>query len=100
MTPTPTAGSAEPPKRDFPIMGSKLIASIPWAMLAPHEEQAQRNHGQSLKRLAERGGLSHSEAIDILQGNRWNTVTHCEANERWLINAVRAWRAESQGSAT
>lgn len=78
---------------NFPIMGCKIIASVPWAFLAPHEHQAQRNHGQSLKRLAERGGLGVSEAISIIKGLRWGDVAVCEANDRLLINMVREWRA-------
>lgn len=81
------------PAADFPIMGCNIIASIPWAILAPHEQQAQRNHRQSLKQLAERGGLAVSEAIAIINGLRWGTVANCEANDLLLINMVREWRA-------
>jgi hypothetical protein len=77
----------------MPIMGSTLMSEIPFSMLAPHEEQAQRNHGQSLNRLAERGGLAVSEAIDILEGRKWNSAANCIENDRYLINKVRAWRA-------
>lgn len=44
----------------------KLI--VPWAMIAAHEAQALRNHGQSLHRLCERGGLAPHEMIMILEG--------------------------------
>jgi hypothetical protein len=77
----------------MPIMGSTLLSEIPFAMLVPHEAQALRNHGQSLERLAERGGLAHSEAIAILEGRAWGAVKHCIENERYLINMVREWRA-------
>lgn len=77
----------------MPIMGSQLMSNIPWAMIAPHEQQAQSNHGQSLDRLAERGGLAASEAIDILEGRRWGSAKACIENERYLINKVREWRA-------
>jgi hypothetical protein len=53
--------SAIPPKR-FPIMGGP---SLPWEMIAPYERQAKRNYDQSLKRLAERGGLSCAEAMAV-----------------------------------
>lgn len=54
--------------RPFPIMGycGQKLGSIPWAVIAPHEPQAQRNHGQTLERLSERGGLSPCEAIAVL----------------------------------
>jgi hypothetical protein len=62
---------SKPDAKPFPVM-SRYIKSIPWAMLAPHEERAEKNHGQSLKILASRGGLSPSEALDILADRRWN----------------------------
>lgn len=80
---------------DFPIMSSKLMASVPWAFLEPHEAQALRNHSQSLKRLAERGGLAPCEAIDIVKGLHWNSTPFSpEGNARELINMVREWRAK------
>lgn len=78
----------------MPIMGATLLSEIPWGVIAPHEEQAQRNHGQSLDRLASRGGLAASEAIDIIEGRPWNSAKVCIENERYLINLVRAWRAK------
>lgn len=77
----------------MPIMGATLLSEIPFAMIAPHEAQAKRNHGQSLERLAQRGGLAVSEAIDIIEGRRWGSAKVCIENERYLINKVRAWRA-------
>lgn len=53
--------------RRFPIMGGP---SLPWAMIAPHEAQAKTNHGQTLEQLAERGGLSPSEALMTLDDVR------------------------------
>jgi len=77
----------------MPIMGATLLSEIPWAMIAPHEAQAQSNHGQSLERLASRGGLAAAEALDIIEGRRWGSAKVCIENERYLINLVRAWRA-------
>lgn len=37
-----------------------------------NEEQAQRNHGQSLKRLKERGGLSVKEILAIVDKKNWS----------------------------
>lgn len=47
----------------FPIMRGP---AVPWSLIAPYESQARENHGQSLKRLAERGGLSMCEAMAIM----------------------------------
>lgn len=41
---------------------------IDWALIAPHEQQVKRNHGQSLERLAERGGLSPLEIYLAMTG--------------------------------
>lgn len=33
------------------------VVGVPWGLIAPHERRARANHGgQSLNRLAERGG--------------------------------------------
>ena len=48
---------------------------IAWDMVDPHEEQARQNHhGQTLQRLAERGGLSPFELFCLLndQTLRWD----------------------------
>jgi len=49
-------------------------ASVPWAMVAPHEAQAKRNHDQTLEELARRGGLSPRELLAVLNDWPWNKV--------------------------
>jgi hypothetical protein len=63
----------------FPIMGDTMIKALPWSVLRPHEAQAKKNHGgQSLERLAHRGGLGIEEAYCVLKdmdfptGGRFN----------------------------
>lgn len=52
--------------KTFPIQDGR---PIPWALIAPHEAQAMKNHGgQSLRRLAERQGLSPCEAMCAIRG--------------------------------
>lgn len=56
-------------ERRFPIIDGP---TIPWDMIAPHERQAKINHdGQTLERLAARGGLSMEEAVAVLEGTTW-----------------------------
>jgi hypothetical protein len=55
-------------QRDCPL-------DVPWSLVAPHEEQALRNHGQTLERLAERGGLSPAELVAVLEDQRWKAMT-------------------------
>ncbi|MUO30822.1 MULTISPECIES: hypothetical protein [Rhizobium/Agrobacterium group] len=50
----------------FPILNDPIIKCIPWALIQPHEKQAQTNHSQTLRGLAGRGGLSICEAYYIL----------------------------------
>ncbi len=54
--------------RRFPVMDAPTLASIPWALIKPHEAQVQSNHDQSLTRLAERGGLTACEMLCAIQG--------------------------------
>lgn len=75
----------------MPIMGSPLLSEIPFAMIAPHEAQAMRNHGQTLDRLASRGGLAVAEAIAIIEGRKWSSVKNCIENDHYLISQVRHW---------
>lgn len=55
-------------RRMFPIRGAP---AIPWSVIAPCERQAGLNHGQTLERLAERGGLGPREAYAVLTGKRF-----------------------------
>jgi hypothetical protein len=70
----------------FPIMCGERVADhkswIPWAVIAPHEAQAQRNHSQTLARLAERGGLSPCEAVAVLEDRNWRQMPQHEARLR------------------
>lgn len=68
----------------FPIMDSDHIKAVPWAMMQPHERQAQHNHSQTLERLAQRGGLCPSEAVDVLTGQGWNTQPQAGAEPKLL----------------
>lgn len=59
----------------MPLMGTGLAVRMD--ML--DEAQAQRNHGQSLERLAERGGLGADEALAIAERRRWEKLREIEA---------------------
>ena len=57
-------------EKKFPILGTN--ESIDWNLIAPHEKQAMENHGgQTLDRLAARGGLSWSEAYAVLTDSKF-----------------------------
>ncbi len=63
--------------------------TIPWQLVQPHEAQAQTNHGQSLSRLAERGGLAPSEAVAVLEDRQWQPMSPIRAMYR-LIEIIGA----------
>ncbi len=51
-----------------------LAQTVPWALVAPHADQARRNHGQTLERLAERGGLALCELVAVLEDRPWEKM--------------------------
>lgn len=68
-----------------------IYTRVPWAMLAPHETQARNNHSQTLKRLAERGGLAPCEAVAVLEDREHRRMTDSAAYAR-LAEHVAAWQ--------
>lgn len=70
----------------MPIMSSKRLKSMPMEML--NEQQAKRNHGQTLDRLAERGGICPAEALAIMDGLGWGAVKVCDENDLLLFRRV------------
>jgi hypothetical protein len=56
---------------------------VPWEFVAPHEPQALKNHcGQTLERLAQRGGLSRCELVAVLEDRDWHPMKIEEAQAR------------------
>jgi hypothetical protein len=66
----------------MPITGNAAVIPLPWSIIAPHEKQALENHGQTLARLRERGGLSPCEAVAILEDRRWRRMDTAQAFTR------------------
>lgn len=67
----------------FPVMTGKDFgreegACVPLDLVLPHDAQAQRNHGQTLHRLAERGGLSACELAAVLEDREWKPMAEHE----------------------
>lgn len=80
----------------FPIMKSHEADDvpqrewIPWSLIAPHDKQAQQNHGgQTLVRLAQRGGLDATEAVAVLEDadyrKKWPTMPPDRIGRRAVI---------------
>lgn len=67
--------------RRFPILDPIPGAPgyVPWSLVEPFGAHAQRNHQQSLERLAERGGLAVCELVAVLEGRNWHKMTDADA---------------------
>lgn len=82
-----------PPDR-FPILmgmprpGQRQL-TVPLAYVLEHERQAQANHGQTVARLKERGGLSWCELSAVLDDRKWSRMDTDEAHE-WAMRSILA----------
>ena len=88
-------------RRRFPVLRSRPFkvqppASIPWETIAPHEEWADKWHGQTLERLAQRGGLGPEEMWHVINHADWRGPLHAgcritaEAAVDWLWTLERS----------
>ena len=73
----------------FPIIAeygghakTKTTDYIPYDIIALHENQALKNHGQTLERLAERGGLGYDEALAVLEDRDYLYIEQRIAKEK------------------
>ena len=51
---------------------------IPWSFVEPHNAQAIINHGQSLEKLASRGGLDLTEIAAVVEDRPWRHMSDAE----------------------
>lgn len=77
----------------YPVLGGRGL-SIPWSMIAPHEAQAYRNHSQTLKGLAGRGGLGWCEMLAVLEDRAWTKDEDAKAK---VLALVERWKARDAG---
>jgi len=78
------------------IMEGLFLKAIPISVL--NDDWAQRNHGQTIERLAERGGIDVSEALAIIERRDWEKIeTEKPVAELKLMEAVadRYWAEET-----
>ena len=98
--------------KSFPIHSHDAkhlpLTSVPWDFLEPHREQIERNHSQTLERLAERGGLALEEMYYGIRGERLRFGSDSRRNPRageivlaelvcFIMKAVVAPEAETPG---
>ena len=63
-----------------------------WKLLQSHGRQAMANHGQTIGRIGERGGLDPAEAIAILEDRPWRWMNESEAVSRLHLIARAAFQ--------
>lgn len=93
------SGKQFPVLRGYGKTPANIPASVPYAWIESCGSQCQINHGQSVARLAERGGLSPHEIWHVAHGKKWDEKstkppTHDEVNawlrsSPWLDAAMR-----------
>lgn len=83
MTPY-TPGVTFPVHSDLGRRSKLLRQTIPWALIAPHEPRVLANHGQTLQRLAERGGLCSRELWCVFHDKRLREMVDEATAEAWL----------------
>jgi len=85
------------PDDRFPVMGvngdrcGDAKHTVPLAAVAEHEAQAKKNHGQTVARLKERGGLSWCELAAVLGDRRYHRMDRDAAHEA-AMRRVLVWQ--------
>ncbi len=62
---------------------------VPWEFIEPHEGQALSNHDQTLRRLADRGGLSPQEMIAVIEGWSLRKVIGMKLSDNDALTRIR-----------
>lgn len=69
---------------------------VPWEFVAEHHEQCQKNHDQTLERLAERGGLAPSEMVAVVEDRPWHAMS-IDDQVNQLNTLLKAWLEKRRG---
>jgi len=78
--------------RRFPILKGREecpFTWIPWDVIEEHRKQAEENHGQTLERLAQRGGLDPGELFLALNNLEIRTPAGITREEHWRRSVRR-----------
>lgn len=70
--------------------GVVIVSSIPWPMISDEasERQSQKNHGQTVERIAERGGYSACEAICVMSSMDYQKLGKTEGDAHKILYAM------------
>jgi hypothetical protein len=73
-------------QRKFPILGhGRCVGYISWEVAELLRRQAMINHGQTLERLAERGGLSWQEAAVCLANRKCGEINPSDDTAKAML---------------
>lgn len=70
----------------FPIMGKKYGEKrgyVPSKFMRQFNTRARANHGQTIDRLGERGGLTPQEAMAIVDDDNWGDWRYNDDDDAW-----------------
>ena len=73
--PFPVLLTADTRRELVAYFDGSVLEWVPWWLIESHEAQAQKNHSQTLRRLAERGGLCPSELVAVLEDRDWSEMS-------------------------
>jgi hypothetical protein len=93
---TPTLGADMMPVDVRGDIYRRKLIPVPMWVFAPWDDQAQKNHRQSLEELRQRGGLDVQEAVAILTGMEKCWLQRHEAHEVLvrLVHAATSYRGQ------
>jgi hypothetical protein len=95
---------AQPAVKYFPVLNQQnrprlqrkeMPRSVPWEFAEKFRAQAEKNHGQTLERLAERGGLAPQEMYVAANGMKLSVLFGSDCSD--LEDVAIAWLYKSLG---
>jgi hypothetical protein len=79
--------------KEFPVHSTEhdWRKTVPLSLLSDNESRAKRNHSQSLKRLAERGGLGAIEIFAIARDVPYTYALDMEVTKEEAQAIIDRW---------
>ena len=77
----------------FPVLGANC--TVPFDLVKSHEDQVFKNHGQSIERLAERGGLGWEELACVIKNQSFDKDMSVEKAKSFVNNYVYMFNMEA-----
>lgn len=78
------------------VMKGKILDTVPMAFLEQHRKQAMHNHGQTLERLNDRGGLVAREILALIYEVPINRINSFIDHEEHLQKKLEIWQRKQE----